>query len=455
MLYASPYLCGIQAHWAHLSRGGDYCRVGGRPPVEPQTRMKILQVNKFLFGKGGAETVMFRTADLLCAHGHEVSYFAMQDERNLACDHARYFPRGRYYDQNHGLVRRTRDAGASVYSFEARRALRGLLSEHTPDLAHLHNVYHQLTLSIVEELSVRQIPIVVTLHDYKAVCPNYLAYTKNAPCRRCVGRHPGHAVVHRCIKSSRAASIVAAVEAMVVRYRHLYDRVDAFIAPSQHLATMMVEGGLCADRIHVVPNFVADEQLAAKTTTSAGRRPLAIFVGRLEEVKGVRVLLDAARLLAGECEIAIVGQGPLDAAVKAAASEGLVRYLGRQAWPSVARLMDEAQALVVPSIWEENCPMVILEAGARGCAVIASRRGGLTELVSPEQDGLLVAPGDAEALARAIRRLCEDPSRSAELGRARYARTLARHTAGAHLPALMSVYERAMEGASTDLSTGR
>ncbi len=404
--------------------------------------MRILQVNKFLFGGAGAETVMFRTADLLRAHGHEVSFFAMQDPRNVSCAESKYFPRGRYYDADHGLISRARDAVSSIYSLDARKALRCLLRDQRPDVAHLHNVYHQLTLSVVDELVAQEIPIVMTLHDYKPVCPSYVLYTDNAPCHRCVTGHPGHAIAHRCIKGSRAASTVGAAEALLARTRKLYERIDAFISPSRYLAEVMVEGGLPAERMHVIPNFVADEQFLDDSARNIASPPTVLFVGRLEEVKGVRVLLEAARLVGPEIHVIIVGHGPLDVEVQRAERDGVVRYLGRRDWDEIAQLMDQARALVVPSLWEENCPMVVLEAGARGCAVIASARGGLVELVEDGQDGLLFPAGDSSALARIMLSLGQDRLLADRLGKTRYTRMLAQNTSEAHLATLLPLYHQ-------------
>jgi glycosyltransferase involved in cell wall biosynthesis len=407
--------------------------------------MRVLQVNKFLYGGAGAETVMFRTADLLRAHGHEVSFFAMQDPRNVPCAESKYFPRGRYYDAQHGLISSARDAASSIYSLDARRALRRLLHDQRPDVAHLHNVYHQLTLSVVDELAAQAIPIVMTLHDYKPVCPSYVLYTDGAPCHRCVTGHPGHAVAHRCIKGSRAASAVGAAEALLARTRKLYERIDAFISPSRYLADVMVEGGLPEERMHVIPNFVADEQFREGFPPKVTGTPIVLFVGRLEEVKGVRVLLEAARLVGPDVTVIVVGHGPLEVEVQQAADEGIVDYLGRRNWDEIAQLMDQARALVVPSLWEENCPMVVLEAGARGCPVVASDRGGLRELVHHGEDGLLFAAGDVGALSDALLKLISDDVLLARLRVTRSARTRAQNTSNAYMPLLLRVYNAALE----------
>ena len=412
--------------------------------------MRVLQVNKFLYGGAGAETVMFRTADLLRSDGHDVSFFAMQDPRNVPCVESPYFPRGRYYGAEHGLVRRARDAASSIYSLEARSALRRLVRDRRPTVAHLHNVYHQLTLSVVDELAAHRIPIVMTLHDYKPVCPSYVLYTEGAPCHRCVTSHPGHAIAHRCVKGSRAASAVAAAEALLARTRKMYRRIDAFISPSRYLAQVMMDGGLPSTRMHVIPNFVADDQLRdpleRRSRVSCAAIPMVLFVGRLEEVKGLRVLLTAARKVAPLIEVVIVGDGPLAAAVRQAEIEGVVRYLGPCDWDAIAKLMDRACALIVPSLWEENCPMVVLEAGARGCAVIASDRGGLAELVSHQKDGLLVPAGEAEACAQAMVTLGRDVALAERLGQARHARIVAQNTPATYLDSLLGVYDEVLDG---------
>lgn len=409
--------------------------------------MRILQINKFFYGSGGAETVMFRTAELLRANGHEVAFLAMQDPRNVPCSESGYFPRGRYYGTKHGLIQRVLDAGASIYSVDARRALRQLLQDRRPDVAHLHNVYHQLTLSVVDELTAHRIPIVMTIHDGKPICPNYKLYTEGAPCRRCVNSHPGHAIVHRCIKGSRTASAIGAAEALLARTRRSYERIDAFIIPSKHLADVMLQGGLPADRIQVLPNFIADKHFGAVPRRAASE-PFALFVGRLEEDKGIQVLLSAAARVADEMKIVVVGGGCLRREVREAEKATAIQYLGQRGWPDIADLMDQARALVVPSLVEENCPMVVVEAGARGCPVIASDRGGLTELVRDGKDGFLFPAGDSNALVQRLRALFLDDVLLGQMSIARHRRTVAQHAADTHYRLLLRAYESAIERVS-------
>jgi glycosyltransferase involved in cell wall biosynthesis len=406
--------------------------------------MKVLQVNKFLYERAGAETVMLRTAELLEACGHDVRFFAMQDPANLPRPESSYFPPGRHYDRSRGTFSRGRDAINSVYSLRARRALRQLLNDWRPDVAHIHNVYHQLTTSVVDELASQSVPMVMTIHDYKLVCPSYTVFVDGAPCHRCVTGHPAHVIAHRCVKDSLTASVIAAAEAALTRTRGTYEKVNAFISPSEHMARVLVSGGYPRERIRVIPNFVPDADFRVQGIGPDLAEPsvpaMALFVGRLEEVKGVGVLLAAARKLTSSIEVTLVGKGPLEREVQQAHNDGVVRYLGFRNGPEVRALMDAAMCLVVPSVWEENCPMVVLEAGARGCPIVASDRGGLRELVNNGSDGLLFSPADAEALTHALERLAADQALQRRLAKARLSRTLRHHTAQLHLEALSDVY---------------
>ena len=124
---------------------------------------RVLLINKFFRPGAGAETSFLQTRRLLQDRGHDVIDFAMRDDANLPSPYAAFFAPSRSYAADTPLVKRAGDALSSVYSTAARRALARLLDAHRPDVAHLHNIYHQLTLSIVDELAKRRIPIVLTI----------------------------------------------------------------------------------------------------------------------------------------------------------------------------------------------------------------------------------------------------------------------------------------------------
>ncbi|MGY1680936.1 glycosyltransferase [Geodermatophilus sp. SYSU D01176] len=399
--------------------------------------MRVLLVgNHWTDGPGGAETVLVLTADLLRAAGHEVVPFAVAEERTLPTPVRSSLPAAA------GAGARTRfgEAWAGVWSPSAHRALVEVVDEVRPDVAHVHHVFERLTLSVLDALQRRRVPTVMTLHDYKPVCPNYRLFTAGAPCTRCLSGGYWQVVRHRCLEGSRWRSVAAAVDSYAARGRGVYDRVDRFVAPSAFLRDRVVDGGLPAERVEVLPNPV----VAGAPRQARAEPPVVLYASRLVAEKGVDTLLDAAARLPDGVRVRLAGSGRLERAVRArAAAEGLpVDVLGPLPPAEVAAELRAAAVAVLPALWWENCPMAVLEAAAHGVPVVASAVGGVPELVDDGATGLLVPPGDAAALAGALTRLLADPAEADRLGRAGWARVRSRHDPAGHVAALQQLYRR-------------
>lgn len=380
----------------------------------------------------------------------------MDDPRNLESAQEPFFAPARAYDgAESGRVKRVRDAASSVYSLSARRALSRLLDEEQPDIAHLHNVYHQLTLSVVDELHSRGIPIVQTLHDWKIACPAYTLYLDGAPCRRCVDGNVLSAIKNRCIKGSAAGSALAALEAALAHRRGTYLRISRYIAPSAFAGSVASMAGMPADRIRLVPYLMPDDEIGGGGDPT-GREPVFFFGGRLDETKGVRQMLAAFDRLDSPATLRIAGWGDLQVEVEAAALRNpRIQYLGTLTRTEVLSELSRARALLLPSTWEDNCPLIMLEAQARSTPVIASDRGGPPEFVRDGQDGLVIDPDDVKSLATAIDRLAGDPELASDFGRNGRARLLATHGVDDHYVRLMDVYADAITTVRADLSARR
>jgi glycosyltransferase involved in cell wall biosynthesis len=338
-----------------------------------------------------------------------------------------------------------RDALSSVYSVDARRRLRRLLDDVRPDIAHMHVIYHQLTLSIVDELAQRKIPCVLTMHDYKIGCPAYVLYRDGAPCDLCTTGPVENVFLHRCVKGSRAGSLLAAIEARTVRMRGSYKKIDAHIAPSAFAGRVAIATGIDSDTVHVVPNFLPAEELE-NPVKALEEEPRFFFAGRLEEVKGIRDMLGAyAAENHGLGTLVLAGAGgELEGEVLAAAeSSRSVEYLGRLSREQVRAQLCRSRALLMPARWHENNPMSVLEARAVGVPVICTDMGGLPEMVEDAVDGFVVPRAQSRALSDAIRRLAQDRGLAREMGRRGHERLLRDNTPDVHYGQLMGVYESA------------
>jgi glycosyltransferase involved in cell wall biosynthesis len=406
--------------------------------------MRILLVgNHWTDGPGGAETVAVLSARLLERAGHEVVPFAVDQPEALPATSRDRFPR----PAGAGARTKLGEAAAGVWSWRAYASLRRLVADVRPDVAHVHHVFERLTLSVLDALRRSGVPTVMTLHDYKPVCPGFRLHSGDGePCGCLEGRY-GDVVRHRCLEGSWWRGLAAAVDARAARARGVWRGVAAFLAPSAYLRDRVVEGGLPADRVSVLPNPV---ELPARSRRHDNNQPYVLVAGRLVAEKGVATVLDASALLPAGARVRLVGSGRLQRWVRDAVARRTlpVDVLGGTDPKGVSAHLRGATAALVPSLWPENCPMAVLEAAAHGVPVVASAVGGIPELVDHGRTGLLVPPGDAPALAAAVTALLADPGAAERMGAAGRERARRRHGPGDHVDALLATYAAVAASAS-------
>lgn len=403
--------------------------------------MRILLANKFFYHHGGPETVLFAQRDLLRSAGHEVIDFSMQDPRNEPSAYARYF--GPHMDLQ--AVKPTRGSLQTAWRFldsrPASENMRRLVRDCRPDIAHLHSINHQLTPSIIRVLRDEGVPVVMTLHDYKLVCPAYTLLADGKICEKCSDGRFYNAVRTNCRGPVRSP-LLAAESYIHHSQKDSYDGVGLFLSPSQFLADKFREMGF-KHPIEVLPNPL---KTAPQAGSDCARGDHFVFVGRAVPEKGLRTLC-AAALRAGVC-IKIAGDGPqLEELRRDFDRYSSIDLLGRVDPERARQLMREARAALVPSEWYENQPMVILEAMSQGTPVIASNLGGNSELVRDGETGLLHIAGDVADLSAKLshaRAHADEMAAMGERGRA----FAARFAPEEHLRQLLDVYERVMSGRS-------
>ncbi len=414
-----------------------------------ENRLKILVCNKFYRPVGGPETVVLDSIRELKALGHEPIPFSMAHPENVPSEYANYFVQNVDYNAKHSQrgMSLVREAASLLYSKEARRQIERLIKDTKPDIAHAHNIYHQLSPSILSALKQAGVPTVLTLHDGKLLCANMLFLTGGKICERCAGRWFHNAVVHKCVKDSYASSLLCCVEETAHRMSGIYERnVDLFLAPSQFLKGKMVQHGrLKESSIEVLPNY-ADVNSWEPSYVPGD---YAFFAGRIEPLKGVPTLWKACKEIP-EFRVKLAGRGPLLEEGEIFCKEnGLneVQHLGFQTGDALKALFRESRFVALPSECYENSPMVILEAFAAGKPVIASRIGGIPELIEEGVDGLLFEPGNVQELASAMRRLVDNPDLAEEMGRRGRAKVEERYSLEAYMKSLVRVYNKALNRA--------
>ncbi|MDP2709038.1 MAG: glycosyltransferase, partial [bacterium] len=364
--------------------------------------MKILQINKFYYLKGGTERHIFSLSRLLCRAGHEVIPFAMADKSNDATIYSRYF------SQPVGLDKfNLKNIFKLFYNREAAEKLEKLIKTERPDIAHLHNISHQLSSSVIDVLKKYHIPIVQTLHDYKLVCPNYKLFSGGEVCYKCRGGKYYNCLLNKCVKNSYLKSLLATLEAYYCRQNGVYKKIDLFIAPSRFMKDVCVNFGIAGNKIKTLNHFkgVSTPVLTRETSSE----PYLLYYGRLAEEKGVLVLVRAMILTEEKIKLKIVGAGPDFGKIKNLIKElklaERIEMSGPKFGEELNNYIVNSRAVVVPSIWPENFPYVVLEAESLGKPVIASAIGGLKEMVADGENGFLFEAGKVKSLALAIDKL--------------------------------------------------
>lgn len=311
-----------------------------------------------------------------------------------------------------------------IYARRAQRELATLLRAERPHVLHLHNPYPLLSPWVIRTAHAHRVPVVHTVHNFRQVCVAGTYFRDGHPCHDCRGRaYPLPAVRHACYRGSRAQSLVMATT--LAAHRGTWHSVDRFIALTTAMAGHLRDYGIPDARVTVKPNSVPDP--GRHTVTGSG----FLYVGRLSEEKGLRLLLDAWRRLPAGSHgalggLTIVGDGPLrDHVTGVAASRPDIRFLGRQDGPRVREAMRSAAALVTPSTWDEVCPMVVIEALSEARPVLVTAKGGLPYLVgaSSARPAGWVSDPTVDALAATLHRAGQEAASLTEVARQRYETT--------------------------------
>ncbi|MEU1330649.1 glycosyltransferase [Streptomyces sp. NPDC005865] len=298
-----------------------------------------------------------------------------------------------------------------------RSELAARLRAERPDVVHVHNVFPLLSPAVIAACADAGVPAVATLHNYTQICPPGTLQRDGKPCTECVGASPLPAVRHGCYRNSRLATVPLAVSLSVNR-RRWWTGVERFFCISAAQREVLVAAGMPAERLAVKHNFVPEPE-----ERRAGDGEHLLYLGRLAEAKGVRLLMAAWDELAADggvgVPLVIAGTGPLEPEVTAwAAGRDDVRYVGLYDTAECRKALARSVAVVAPSTWLEAFGLVVVEAMAAGVPAVAAGHGAFVELVEDGVTGLLHRPGDAASLASRIRRIAVDRDRNREMGRA-------------------------------------
>lgn len=418
--------------------------------------MRILLVTHQFFPEHGAGTEVLVRSVLrgLVRNGHEVAVFTAHPDE--ACvDDASRLDEYRYegtqvfrFRHSHRPMGDQRSVIELGYRNElASSSFRRALEQFQPDLVHVFN-FARLGIAIVDEACAHDVPIVFTPTDFWTTCPTaQMTLPDGRPCAGPSG-FAGNCLAHLAALSPErtgarwvsrlppvlADALAAGLASLPLRglgalgevtalsqraafIRARLAQIDQVLAPTRLTAAVLGQAGVPPERIALLPYGIeTGNQPASIWRWNPAQEPLRLgFVGTLAPHKGLHVLLDAFEGLPGDrAKLQVYGVPGDDENYVRTVQARIERlpgavFLGRFANAETHRVMSGLHALVVPSVWQENAPLVVLSALAAGRPVIGSDMPGLAELVEAGRNGVLFAAGSAPALRQALLDLLDDP----------------------------------------------
>ena len=394
--------------------------------------MKVLLANKYFFLKGGAERVFFQERDYLKSEGVQVVDFAMTHKDNLPSPFEEHFVSNIDYYDCPNLKSKLAQGVKFIHSLEAVNKISALAAKEKPDIAHLHNIYHQLTPSIIPALKKHGAKVVMSLHDGKLICPAYLMLNQGGICTNCSDGSFWRPFATNCQKAI-GRGLLFMLEAYWHKWARSYEQVDLFLTPSFFLKEL-VSKTLPARRIQVLRNGVELTSFEAVSDDQG----YALYLGRLSREKGLETLGEAHKRVETSVPLKVVGTGPLEEKLRM--HYPMVEFLGYKTGAELKNILAHCALVVIPSEWYENCSMVVLEAMAMGKPVIGSKVGGIPEQVDDGKTGLLFEMGNADDLAKKMEMLMRDCGLRRKMGEAARRKVEQEYSFAMHGETLIQIY---------------
>lgn len=378
--------------------------------------MKILIVHNTYQVRGGEDSVLASEHALLLAKGNDVRLYSVNN------------------DSVGSLIGKVITAAGTIFSISQYVKFRRRLKVEKPDVVHVHNYFPILSPAIFYACKHVGIPVVHTLHNYRAICPTALLMYGGSVVEKSIAGSSWWAVPKKVYRGSRLGTLVLTIMIEVHKKIGTWQHsVDRFITLTEFQKNKYMAAGWPGHKLAVKPNFVAD----VSKDTLAPCEGSAIFIGRLSGEKGIFILNEAWKNI--NFPLLIIGDGE-----ELYCNSKWITLAGKKDKKYVLGAINSSRFVVVPSVCYEGFPLAVVESFSCGKPVLCSRLGSMEEIVKDGETGLHFNPGNPQDLAIKAQWLIDNPEECLRMGRNAREEYLKKYAAEKNYEMLMDIYQQAI-----------
>ncbi len=354
--------------------------------------------NKYQFA-GGEDTVVAQDSTLLTKHGHKVYLYERHNDEL----------------KSRGKFGKLLLPFETIYSVKTVKEVRRMIRENHIDIVHVHNTLPLISLSVYYAAKKEGCKLVQTLHNFRFVCPGAILFRDEKICEDCLSNGLSCSIKHSCYRHSKVQTALVAFMTAFHRKKKTFSKPDAYIALTEFQKSRMIPH-LPEDKIQVKPNYLEKPVLIEDAKVLEQIQSFGdyyLYVGRIEKVKGIFVMLDAFRKMS-DWKLVILGSGPENDEVHAYIKKydcKNITFLGFTPHDKALLYLAHAKAMILPTLWYEGFPMSIVESMALGTPIIASDSANIASILEHEKHGYLFKTGNSDSLCDGVKWLETDANR--------------------------------------------
>lgn len=349
---------------------------------EAEHKQKVLMVHNYYQIPGGEDTVVANEKKLLEEHGHRVVLYT------------------RHNNELKGMSKLQKLALPFTTIFNPRtyRDVKRIIAEENIEIVHVHNTLNLISPAVYYAAVRMRVPVVQTIHNFRFLCPGATFYRDGHICEDCVNNGLKCAVKHKCYRGSRSQTLICVLSTWIHRHTGILRKINYICLTEFNKDRILQIKQIDPENVFIKPNFTFRKQVTNEYAGSL--KDFYLYIGRIEEIKGIRVLIEAFRKIS-EKKIVLAGQGPMKQEYEG--KDRNIIFLGQVMHDDLLSILSNAKAVILPSQTYEGFPMVIPEAFSLSIPMIVSDIGNNGILIRDGENGLKYKFDDSNDLVRKIK----------------------------------------------------